>query len=274
MALKNLLVHLTGQPTDRDRLAAALTLAGRHQARVDGFFISPKIHIPGYASASLPAEVFETHERELRAQAERIGGDFRQQLDKAGVSGDWYFRVGDIDEELARQAYFADLVVVGQRDERYNGGANASRNDYVVMNASGPLLFVPDIGAGNTIGDRVLIAWNGGMEAARAVRDALPLLTAASHVEVLAVNAASDEGEVPTADICLFLARHGVNAEASRGVAKGISVGDYLLSHAADRGSDLLVMGAYGHSRMFETILGGVTRSLLGQMTVPLLMSR
>jgi nucleotide-binding universal stress UspA family protein len=98
-------------------------------------------------------------------------------------------------------------------------------------------------------------------------------LQKADRVEVLAVNPPSAEGDIPTADICLHLARHDVRAEGNQIVAKDIDVGDILLSHAADQNIDLIVLGAYGHTRLRESVLGGVTKHLLGHMTVPVLMS-
>jgi nucleotide-binding universal stress UspA family protein len=135
---------------------------------------------------------------------------------------------------------------------------------------------VPYIGAATPPGKRVIVAWNGGREAARAVNDALPLLVAADQVDVVCVNPGrgeEDDADLPGADLCLHLARHGVKAEAQELVASDIEAGDLLLSRAADSGADLIVMGAYGHARWREVVLGGVTRQLLNQMTVPVFMS-
>jgi nucleotide-binding universal stress UspA family protein len=120
------------------------------------------------------------------------------------------------------------------------------------------------------------VAWNAGREAVRAVNDAMPILQAAESVSVLAVDPPSGkcgEGAIPSADICHHLARHGVHAEAASSVAEDIDIGSFLLSHAADRGVDMIVMGAYGHSRLGEMMLGGVTKSMLQHMTVPVFVS-
>jgi nucleotide-binding universal stress UspA family protein len=137
------------------------------------------------------------------------------------------------------------------------------------------VIVVPFIRAAATIGERVLVAWDGGREAARAVNDALPILERAKSVTVLSVNPASEDGSrrEPGADISLHLARHGVKVEAQRRITTEISAGDAILNEIASKGSDLLVMGAYGHSRLRELVLGGVTRQILGSMTVPVLMS-
>jgi nucleotide-binding universal stress UspA family protein len=135
---------------------------------------------------------------------------------------------------------------------------------------------VPFLGKTSTFGERVLIAWDNGREAARAVNDALPILKTAKSVTVLSVNPvlSSDGGRrEPGADISLHLARHGVKVEAARAVASDISVGDAIVADIAEDGVDLLVMGAYGHSRLRELMLGGVTRQILGNMFVSVLMS-
>jgi nucleotide-binding universal stress UspA family protein len=136
------------------------------------------------------------------------------------------------------------------------------------------VLIVPRYGVFGTVGERVLIAWNGSREATRAAHDALPLLKRATKVTVLSIDPDHDsQRRVPSADITLHLARHGVAAEADSTVALDIAVGDVLLSRAADLGADLIVMGGYGHSRVREMVLGGATRHLLQHMTVPVLMS-
>jgi len=122
----------------------------------------------------------------------------------------------------------------------------------------------------------VLVGWDASREAARAVRDAMPLLARAEAVTVLTIDAEQSpfgHGEIPGADIALYLARHGVKAEVARTVSAGIGIGNTLLSRAADYEANLLVMGAYGHSRVRELLLGGTTRTVLTSMILPVLMS-
>jgi nucleotide-binding universal stress UspA family protein len=120
------------------------------------------------------------------------------------------------------------------------------------------------------------VAWDASREATRAVNDAIPLLASATTVTVLSVDPAigrTEHGDVPGADIALHLARHGVNVRVEQTVSGGIGIGDLLLSRASDLGADLLVMGAYGHSRLRELVLGGATRTMLKSMTLPVFMS-
>jgi nucleotide-binding universal stress UspA family protein len=136
-----------------------------------------------------------------------------------------------------------------------------------------PVLVVPRYGTFPTIGERVLVAWNGAREAVRAVNDALPLLQRAQLVTVLSIDPSDADHRIPSADITLHLARHGVTAVAAQTRGTDLLVADILLSYAADLGADLIVSGAYGHTRLRELVLGGMTRHLLQTMTVPVLMS-
>jgi nucleotide-binding universal stress UspA family protein len=138
------------------------------------------------------------------------------------------------------------------------------------------VLLVPYAGRFPDAGKRVLVAWNASAEASRAIADALPLLARAESVNVIVFETgkAGDHGEEPGADAALYLARHGVKATVSRYGSPDIDIGSQILSRAADMTADLIVMGAYGHSRMRELVLGGATRTILESMTAPVLMSR
>jgi nucleotide-binding universal stress UspA family protein len=178
---------------------------------------------------------------------------------------------------LGLHGRYADLVVAGQRDpegEDLNG--NEEMPDRLILSLGRPVLVVPAYGRFPVIGDRVLVAWDGSRLATRAVNDAIPLLTGAKSVAVVAINPeGGDEGhgQIPSADICLHLARHGVRAEAQHLFADDVDAGDMLLSQAAEQGIDMIVMGAYGHARWRELVLGGMTRHVLRHMTVPVFMS-
>ena len=147
--------------------------------------------------------------------------------------------------------------------------------EYVVLNAGRPVLVVPYAGQFEHIGKRVLVAWDAGVSATRAVVNAIPMLKRADIVEVAVFNAEDSgdaHGDIPGADIALYLARHRVKVDVIRQKTR-IDVGNSLLSLAADLGSDMLVTGCYGHSRFREIMLGGVTRTMLESMTIPVLMS-
>jgi nucleotide-binding universal stress UspA family protein len=281
MALKDILVHLDVTPRSAVRLAIAADLATRHGAHLTGVHV---IDIPsanyfyGAAMPFVPAnpeEIVERMRAEAAGAAAPVEAAFRECLRRNGIKGEWRLVEGNPPVIVALHGRYADLVVVGQPNpyEPQDGDAITVTT---VMTSGRPVLAIPFAGDFPTIGERVLVAWNASREAARAVNDALPLLAGAKQVTVLAINpqrGIGGHGDVPAADIALHLARHGLKAEAAHTVAKDISDGEVLLSYAADIGADLIVAGGYGHSRARELVFGGVTRTLIAEMTAPVLLS-
>src|SRR6185312_3312089 len=187
---------------------------------------------------------------------------------------EWRAVDGYVESELAVQARYADLVVVGQAGTEMM--VIPSDLPETIAFASGrPVLVVPFIGA-KPPGKVILLCWNASREAARAAADALPFLKAAQKVIVLVVNptaSAEGHGAEPGADAAAWLARHGVKVTVQRDVGSDADVGGVILSRAADHDADLIVMGIYGHSRMREMVLGGASRTLLASMTVSVFMA-
>src|SRR5262249_37066669 len=164
-----------------------------------------------------------------------------------------------------------DLAVVGQ-DEPEGERSDTPVAEGALFESGRPLILVPYIHKAGLKLDRVMVCWDGSRPAARAVADAMPLLTRAGQVDVVIVEQVKSD-EMPGADVAAHLARHGLKVTVER-VARGdVDVKDALLNYAADSAADMIVMGGYGHSRMREFILGGVTRGMLASMTVPTLMS-
>ncbi len=285
MMLKDILVHLDEGPRSDMRLKVATDLARRHGAHLTGIFV---IDVPGsdlFYGAGMPFaggggmdQMVNNLRAEASARADTVGQRFRDALTNNNLEGEWRAIEGDTVTLLALHARYADLTVLGQPndEEAYKGPSADAVLVNVMMSSGRPVLAIPYAGQFEHVGDRVLIAWNASREATRAVNDALPLLRGATIVTVLAVNpkhGIEGHGDVPAADIALHLARHGVKAEAAHTIARDISEGDALLSYAADLGVDLIVSGGYGHSRAREMVFGGVTRTLLQEMTVPMLLS-
>jgi nucleotide-binding universal stress UspA family protein len=282
MALKDILVHIDDARGHEARLRLAVELARRNDAHLTGLFIIEPIEVAAFAPTGPDVAAFASfdaiqaeHRARRRALADRLAADFRGAAERAGIAAEWRLVEGDPTETATLNARYADLAILGQRDpEKLSLAAPAP--EAVLLGGGRPILVVPYIGSAEVIGRRVLVAWNASREAARALNDALPLLADAESVTVLSINPArgiDGEGDVPAADIALHLARHDVEAEAAYAVAEDIGIGDVLLSRAADLGSDLIVMGGYGHSRLRELVLGGATRTVLRHMTVPVLLS-
>jgi nucleotide-binding universal stress UspA family protein len=198
---------------------------------------------------------------------------FRAEAERAGISSEWRVSEGAGTAPLIQHACCVDLTILGQADPGQESFKNVLPEDVVLVSGR-PALLVPAVGNFETVGQRILIAWNASREAARALCDALPLLAGAQAVTVLSIGSADViETEYQGANVTRHLARHGINATAAACAAAESGVGDALLSRAADLGADLIVMGAYGHSRIHEWLLGGVTRHVLRHMTVPVLMA-
>jgi Universal stress protein UspA and related nucleotide-binding proteins len=277
MPLKDLLVHLDDTPHAGARLDAAITLATRHDAHLIGLYVVTNPSIPGYARLQIPKEIESYQLKVIEAAAQRAESMFQERVRLAGVNGEWRRVTGDVVHQVALHGRYADVVIVGQRDPRSEQGTDdPNMPDQLILSIGRPALVVPFVGTFPRIGGRIMVAWDASRLATRAVNDALPFMIGAGKVVVMAVNphpGNDGHGEIPSADICLHLARHGVNAEAQHIYANDIDAGSMLLSRAADEGIDLLVSGAYGHARWRELVLGGVTRHLLRHMTVPVLMS-
>ena len=276
-AFKDLLVVLDTSRSCAGRLDVATGLAARFGAHLTGLYTSPPPQVPAMIEAQLTPELVEMQMRTLGEATARVEELFKRRGEVPGFTSEWRSREGEPGEVATLHARYADVAIVGQVDpESDELGSTGDLPARVVLGAGRPVLVVPYAGTFKTVGQRVLVAWNAGREATRAVNDALPLLQGASKVTVLAVNphgGLHGHGEVPGADVALHLARHGIPAEASALRSDDVEIGALLLSQAADLDADLIVMGAYGHSRLRELVLGGATREILRSMTVPVLLS-
>jgi len=232
----------------------------------------------GMAAAQIPDSIIAQQEEILARHADQIKEIFSARCEKSGVKSEWRcdkVHHGDVTSEVTGQALCSDLIVVGQRaDEGYRHGDDLPSR--VVMETGRPVLIVPHSGSFKTVGSRAVVAWNGSREAARAALDSVPLLRNAKSVRVLAIDPKCRGGYDSIAlgdEIALCLARHDIKAEVTVTRSDGVTAGDELLNRLADEGCDLLVMGCYGHSRLRETLFGGMTQNLLEHMTAPVLMS-
>lgn len=284
MALKDILVHVDNGSRSDARVNVALGLARRHGAHLTGLYVADIPNTEYFYGATLPfagggaEQVVQRMRADAASASTSIETSFRDLMRREGLEGEWRFVEGHIPATVALHARYADLTIVGQPNP-YDARDDAGRDATVVtplMSSGRPVLVIPFAGNFQVIGEQILVAWNASREAARAVNDALPLLEQAKKVTVLAVNprqGIAGHGDVPAADIALHLARHGVRAEAAHTMANDIPDGEALLSYAADLGVDLIVAGGYGHSRAREMVFGGVTRTLIEEMTVPVFLS-
>jgi nucleotide-binding universal stress UspA family protein len=279
MPLKDIMVIVDSSKSCANRLDVAIQLATEHDAHLTGLFVRTTPHVPQFVMSQLGPEVAAAQRQwadEASAEAKKL---FEAKLGPSGLRYEWRSVDGMLIDQCTLHAKYTDLVVAGQFD---NDGDMAEGQDHLidhlVLDAGRPVLVVPHSGKFNAVAKQVMVAWNGTREATRAVSDAMPLLQSAAKVNVVAVNPRGGHGRdghgaIPAADLCLHLARHGVKADAQTIESHDMDVGNTLLSRLTDESIDLLVMGAYGRSRLRELVLGGATRHILRHMTVPVLMS-
>jgi nucleotide-binding universal stress UspA family protein len=275
MPYKTLLVHVDNGKRSAVRLDIACRLAKLSDAHLIGLHALTVVKLPSYAMVEGGVQVREFHERMLSESAVAAEAMFKQAVKATGVEKvEWRKSRRDAVESVPVHGRYADVLVIGQPNETDASGVEPDFAERLLLSAGRPALVIPYAGDFPAVGTRVLVAWNASREATRALTDAIPILREAKQVDVIAFNPKdAPHGEVPGADIGLYLARHGIKVSVSQQTADDVDVGNQLLSRAADLDSDLIVMGAYGHSRMKELILGGATRTVLNSMTVPVLMS-
>jgi nucleotide-binding universal stress UspA family protein len=207
---------------------------------------------------------------ERRAAAQHAAREFTEHTAnrRNRAKSEWHESLTGGFEALVHHAKHADLVVAGQPDPD-GDGVPAAFSEQLVMSVGRPVLYVPRAGHFEHCGSRVLVSWNGSREAARAVEDAVPFLQRSVTTDVVTFgdDAAADSG------MAAYLARHDASVSVSAERTNGTEVGSAILARAADHAADLVVMGAYSHSRLRELVLGGATRALFKSMTVPTLMS-
>jgi nucleotide-binding universal stress UspA family protein len=281
--MKTITVFLDATASGRKRALRAAALAQRWGAHLVGVHITfAGVTLPpsmSYARGREAAKQVIAYQHQLDASAEaaaaNLGAQFQAMCARLDVSGE--FRPigrGWSAEDAVVNSLHSDLVVVGHP---VPNGLPKDISPERILRASGvPLLVVPNTWEGETIGSRILVGWNATREARRAISDSLNFLVAAKSVTVLVIDPASrhQHGAEPGADIAVQLARHGAHFDVKQVNSLGIPVAQVILRCALKRASDLLVIGAYSHARLKEILLGGVTRTLLAQMPVPVLISR
>ncbi|MGZ5180044.1 MAG: universal stress protein [Ramlibacter sp.] len=274
--LRSILVHLDGPERAEQRLALGARLAAEQGASLTVLYAAvPSAFVIPVAgeSAALMAEALLAIDEEREGGARRA---FEASQRQTALQATW-IEVSDFGAEdvFSRCAMYADLVVLGQRDPDQPAAGAVSPHfvEGVLAQSGRPALVVPFTGPVAPTFERVAIAWKETAESARAVAASLPLLQRAAQVHVLGWG-----GEPPALpgggpDLAGYLARHGVQAQVHHGGPEAADLGEQILSRCADLSADLLVMGCYGHSRAREWMLGGVSRTVLRSMTLPVLMA-
>ncbi len=272
---KDVIVNLSTDTNDDVAVAYAISLAREFEAHLTAIALVSDTVPTAMVVEGLPPVLIEEMQEKAQEEAQAAVAKFHDAARGSGISSEahWltipYAGAAGLFGRIARRF---DLAVVRQPEPAHDMIAPLIV-EAALFESGRPVLIVPYIQRGGLKLDRVMVAWDGSRSAARAVGDALPFLKRAKTVNVVIVGREVKSGEIPGADIAHHLARHGANVEVKEIVAADIDAANVLLSYAADLSVDFLVMGGYGHSRLREFVLGGVTRSILATMTIPTLMS-
>lgn len=274
--IKDIVLNLSAEKSGSRAVEYAVSMASTLEAHIAGIaFVYDPFDLVSHLGY-IATDVVEEQWRDYKAEAQAALDRFSQLASRAGVSAEpmmlqaSFTGVGDRFGAIARRF---DLAVVDQ----VNPESNTTEGTIIegaLFNSGRPVIIVPYVHRAPLKLDHVMICWDGSRPAARAIADSMPLLRRAGRMEVVIVaNERGKQDEVEGADIGHHLARHGLNVSVQRIGHDKIDIADALLSHAADSSADLIVMGGYGHSRLREFVLGGVTQSTLHSMTAPVLMS-
>jgi len=279
MTFKNILLHMDATDRCQERLSVAGELALGHDATLTGLYVIPEPFYPMYAEATyFPEDLIDNFEKEERENCAVAEKKFRAFTGAQAIQNEWRSEQGPLGAVVSKHARYADLTILGKGSlDDPTHLPNPFLAEDVVMQSGRPVLLIPNAGHFEGFGKRILVCWNGSREAVRAVNDAMPLLQTADKVTVMVVNpekpGSGDHGDIPSADIAHYLARHGIKVEAASTKTDQGNVGEVILARALDVDADLIVAGAYGHSRTREWILGGVTKTLIHETPVPAFIS-
>lgn len=254
----------------------AVAVGEAFEAHVAGIAVAYEPIIPGAVMGGIPPEFIEAQRNESEKKAKDAIARFEAAAKRSSLSAETRIITSSVSgaaDQFARVARRFDLAIVGQADPA-EGIQDEVIDEAALFESGRPVIHVPFIHKGGLKLNRVMVCWDGGRAATRAVADSMPLLRKAGQVEIVMIgNKAGKDNEIAGADLGQHLARHGLKVDVKRITSPDIDVASTILSYAADSSADLIVMGGYGHSRLREFVLGGATRGILESMTVPVLMS-
>ncbi len=274
--IRDILVNLA-QGTEKDvAVQYAASLASEFGAHLTGLAVSYEIDVPPFYMGALPTDFIDAQVVENRAAAEKAVDGFKATADKAGVPyavATMTASLGIAANRLADMARLYDLTVLAQPNPDLPGPEEVLA-ETALMESGRSILVVPYVQTRPFTAEKAVVAWDGSRASARALAEGLPLLHRCKAVEVFRVLGIHDDGDEEGPEVVRHLTRHNLSAQVRKlTVSSGGSIASAILNEVSDQGADLLVMGGYGHSRLKEMVLGGVTREILSSMTVPVLMA-
>ena len=279
MSYRTILVCLNEIGRLSETVAAAVQLARDTGAHVSGLYVVPAVQVYPSVGFEAAPQVFEGNRSFFKDNAQRVKQVFEEAMRREALPHDFHqidATTPLIADEVVAAGRAADLVVVSTTNPDEITGVERDFVEPVVMSVGRPVIVLPHKGNAVLSLTEIVIGWDGGREAARAAFDSLPLLKLAERARVVRIDPQKDpslRGSVAGADLAEALARHGVKVETQAYPTDGLDEGQALMRCAEDSGAGLIVMGAYGHSRLAEFIFGGATRFVLTRMARPVLMS-
>ncbi len=281
MNFKTLLVSLNNEAETERLMPVAIMLARQFDAHLIGLYALQNMEVYASVSMQLTGAALAQLRESQEAQAERVKAVFEKHTAAEDFAAEWRqieTSVAATGEQVAELARCVDLVVMSQTDTDLDSPALAAAQRRVIEHSGRPVLVIPRVGEFKTIGQRTLIGWSGTGEAARAAHDAIPFMQQGEESRIFWVTDANAtaEGALKESghDLARSLDRHGIKTVVSHRPKSQIAIGDELLNEAADTGADLIVTGAFGHSRLYDFVIGATTSHLLAHMTSPVLFSR
>jgi len=279
MSYRTILVHLDSSRTSKDLIAFSTALAQQHNAHLIALYVMPTPEF--YVSTELPAPValVEQHEAFHRKRCSELEKQFSEATAATDYVAEWRevnARTMSVAAAVTDVARTVDVIVMGQQSSQSEAYSSSVLPEDVILACARPVIVVPEEKALPASINTVFVAWDGREQAVRALFDALPLLREAHNVRIHSINDRSPGRYrilTSTGELANTLSRHGVNVTLSESESGAGEVGDDIVQYANDSGADLMVMGAYGHTRIREYVFGGVTRKILHEMPVPVLMS-
>ena len=279
MSYKTILLSLADAESAERLIKAAAMVVSRFDAHLIGLHMMPAL--PGYAPAGLeiPMPISAAEVEAQYEQSKAIKEVFEKVVESEGIKGEWraqHCGAADLGQHITEHALCADLVVMGQTNFDVNRTDQTRVQETVIKGAGCPVLVVPRVGDFKSIGTHALIGWSATRESSRAAHDAMPFLAKEGKATLIWVSDAnyySEHLESTAHAMAQCIDRHGVEATVTRWQNSKIAVGDVLLNEAFERGADMIVTGAYGHSKFYDFVIGATTSKLMEQMTLPILFS-
>jgi nucleotide-binding universal stress UspA family protein len=274
MAIRSILVHVNDDTNNDTTIRAAISIARQNEAVLTGLYVRPFPIVVPVAPIGGAMPVIDGMIEAYQQACEAVRKRFETATTGAGISHDWRDDDGDPAEQIGFHGRYTDIVVLGQvPPDQSDGRTPRDFPAIATMNSGRPTLAIPYAGEHGTTIKRAMLCWNATREASRALHDSLMILQPGARIDVLCVDAEDGQDRLPGAEIAAHLTRHGFEAVAHHLASGDLSASETILSASAEMDSELIIMGAYGHARIREIALGGVTRSLMEHMPVPVLMA-